>query len=51
MIPALYSVDLRWRIVHACERGIQSQREVAEFFLVSQATVENIWRLYVVPAM
>jgi hypothetical protein len=46
MMPAPYSVDLHWRIVHACERGIQSQREVAELFLVSQATVENIWRLY-----
>jgi transposase len=46
MMPAPYSVDLRWRIVHACERAIQSQREVAELFQVSQATVENIWRLY-----
>lgn len=45
-MPAPYSMDLRWRIVQACERGMQSQREVAELFQVSLATVENILRLY-----
>lgn len=45
-MPAPYSMDLRWRIVLACERGTQSQREVAELFQVSLATVENILRLY-----
>ena len=45
-MPAPYSVDLRWRIVRACEQGTESQREVAELFQVSRATVENIFRLY-----
>lgn len=45
-MPAPYSVDLRWRIVRACEQGNESQREVAELFQVSRATVENILRLY-----
>lgn len=45
-MPAPYSMDLRWRIVQACQRGTQSQREVAEYFQVSLATVENILRLY-----
>jgi hypothetical protein len=46
IMPAPYSVDLRWRIVRACERGTQSQREVVERFEVSLATVENLLRLY-----
>jgi transposase len=45
-MPVPYSMDLRWRIVQACQRGTQSQREVAEYFQVSLATVENIFRLY-----
>lgn len=45
-MPAPYSMDLRWRIVRACEQGTESQREVAELFEVSLATVENILRLY-----
>src|SRR4051794_23000445 len=45
-MPAPYSLDLRWRIVHACEQGTESQREVAELFQVSLATIENILRLY-----
>lgn len=45
-MPAPYSTDLRWRIVRACERGTQSQREIAEVFEVSLATVENLFRLY-----
>jgi transposase len=45
-MPAPFSMDLRWRIVQACARRNQSQREVAEFFQVSLATVENLLRLY-----
>jgi transposase len=45
-MPAAYSVDLRWRIVRACEQGTGSQREVAELFQVSLATVENLLRRY-----
>jgi transposase len=45
-MPAPYPTDLRWRIVRACERGEQSQREIAEVFDVSVATVENLFRLY-----
>jgi transposase len=45
-MPAPYSVDLRWRIVRACEQGTASQREVAALFQVSRATVENLLRLY-----
>lgn len=45
-MPAPYSVDLRWRIVRACEQGTESQREVAQLFQVSLATVENLLRLY-----
>lgn len=45
-MTAPYSMDLRWRIVRACERGTQSQREVAEAFEVSLATVENLLRRY-----
>jgi transposase len=45
-MPAPYSTDLRWRIVRACERGTQSQREIAEVFDVSLATVENLFRQY-----
>jgi transposase len=39
-------MDLRWRIIAACARGTESQREVAAFFEVSLATVENLLRLY-----
>jgi transposase len=45
-MPAPYSVDLRWGIVRACERGGTSQREVADLFQVSLATVENVLRRY-----
>lgn len=31
-MPAPYSVDLRWRIVRACERGTESQRESLNCF-------------------
>ena len=45
-MAAALSKDLRWKLVAACERGTVSQREVAEFFGVCLATVENVWRLY-----
>jgi transposase len=39
-----YSNDLRRKIVAACERGRRSQREIAELFGVSPATVRNFIR-------
>lgn len=45
-MAAPYSEDLRRKIVHACERGTQSQREVAEFFNVSRSFVEVLLRQY-----
>jgi transposase len=41
-----YSVDLRWKIVRACERGTESQREVAQFFGVSLSFAESLLSLY-----
>ncbi|WP_084199137.1 helix-turn-helix domain-containing protein [Noviherbaspirillum autotrophicum] len=46
IMAARYSVDLRRRIVQACERGTQSQREVAEFFNVSLSFVESLLQYY-----
>jgi transposase len=43
---AAYSVDLRRKVVRACERGTASQAEVARFFGVSLAFVEKLLRLY-----
>jgi transposase len=43
---AAYSVDLRGKVVQACERGTASQAEVARFFGVSLAFVEKLLRLY-----
>lgn len=43
---AFYSLDLRRKIVQACERGTASQREVAEFFNVSLSFVEVLLREY-----
>lgn len=45
-MAAAYSEDLRRKIVQACERGTQSQREVAEFFNVSLSFVEALLKLY-----
>lgn len=39
-----FSVDLRQRILHACERGTNSQRQIAEFFGVSLGFVEKLLR-------
>ena len=45
-MAAPYSVDLRRKIVQACERGTESQREVAEFFSVSLSFVESLLQQY-----
>jgi transposase len=45
-MAAPYSEDLRRKIVQACERGTQSQREVAELFNVSLSLVESLLRQY-----
>src|SRR5215210_4499685 len=37
-----YSLDLRHKILHAQERGMGSQREIAEFFGVSLSFVEKL---------
>lgn len=45
-MAAPYSEDLRRKVVQACERGTQSQREVAELFNVSLSFVESLLRQY-----
>ncbi|WP_084199805.1 helix-turn-helix domain-containing protein [Noviherbaspirillum autotrophicum] len=45
-MAAPYSLDLRRKVVQACERGTQSQREVAELFNVSLSFVEALLRQY-----
>lgn len=45
-MAAPYSEDLRRKIVLACERGTQSQREIAELFNVSRSFVEVLLRQY-----
>jgi len=45
-MAAPYSEDLRRKVVQACERGTQSQREVAELFNVSLSFVETLLRQY-----
>ena len=43
---AAYSVDLRRKVVEACERGTASQADVAQFFGVSVSFVEKLLRLH-----
>jgi len=43
-MAAPYSLDLRRKVVQACERPGQSQRAVAEFFGVSLSFVEALLR-------
>ena len=43
---APYSDDLRRKVILACERRHQSQREIAELFSVSISFVESVWRHY-----
>ena len=45
-MAAPYSLDLRRKIVQACERHTQSQREVAELFGVSRSFVESVLRRF-----
>ena len=42
---AAYSVDLRRKVVQACERGTASQAEVARLFGVSRSFVEKLLQL------
>src|SRR5690349_13660423 len=46
IMGAAYSVDLRRKVVQACERGTALQAQLACFFGVSQAFVEKLLRLY-----
>lgn len=46
MMGAAHSVDLRRKVVQACERGTVSQAEVARFFGVSRSFVEKLLRLH-----
>ncbi len=44
-VPTPLSLDLRRRIVHACEQAELSQPEIAELFQVHRKTVEKYWHL------
>jgi transposase len=46
MMGAPYSDDLRRKVIQACERRRESQREIAELFSVSLSFVESVWRHY-----
>jgi transposase len=43
---AAYSIDLRQKILRACERHLGSQRTIADLFGVSLAFVEKVLRQY-----
>jgi transposase len=43
---APYSDDLRRKVIQACERRRESQREIAELFSVSISFVESVWQHY-----
>jgi transposase len=43
---APYSDDLRRKVILACERKRESQREIAELFSVSVSFVESVWQHY-----
>jgi len=45
-MAASYSLDLRRKIIEACERGAATQVEVAQFFGVSISFVEKLLRVY-----
>ena len=45
-MAAAYSLDLRRKVVEACERHVCSQAEVARFFGVSKPFVEKVLRQY-----
>jgi transposase len=41
---AAYSIDLRQKLLHACERRLGSQRALADLFGVSLSFVEKLLR-------
>jgi transposase len=43
-MPHALSLDLRCRIVHACQSGELTQPEIADLFEVHLNTVEKLWR-------
>ena len=43
-MPSALSLDLRSRIVSACQAGELTQGEIAELFQVHLKTVEKLWR-------
>ena len=43
-MPSALSLDLRSRIVLACQAGELTQGEMAELFQVHLKTVEKLWR-------
>lgn len=46
MMAAAYSLDLRRKVIAACERGSNSPSEVAAFFGVSKPFVDKLLRQY-----
>ena len=46
IMAAAYSLDLRRKVVEACERHVCSQAEVARFYGVSKPFVEKVLRQY-----
>jgi transposase len=42
-VPHPLSLDLRNRIVHACQAGELTQAEIADLFEVHLSTVEKLW--------
>jgi transposase len=43
-MPRALSLDLRSRIVSACQMGELTQDEIADLFPVHLKTVEKLWR-------
>jgi transposase len=43
-MPHALSLDLRCRIVHACQAGELTQPEIADWFEVHLNTVEKLWQ-------
>jgi transposase len=45
-MPAPLSLDLRTRIIEACQEQDETQAEMAARFRVHQKTVEKLWRVW-----
>ena len=45
-MPSALSLDLRSRIVSACQAGELTQGEIAEVFQVHLKTVEKLWQQF-----